>query len=222
MVFHEWYNKAHAALQAHGVSHWKLPLHHRHQESKSPACASVYERGRGSTNTRCCVQGVTPTLAGILPYSGLKFYTYQKLKRMWSNAAQSASSTQAAQRSAAQQNDAPAAGMGASGVAAAVPAQQEAHPPVHLTLVFGACAGLVGQSLTYPLDIVRRRMQVASDVQHGVGAMWRHAREIVAQHGYRGMFRGLSINWIKAAPSTAVGFTVYDYAKHMLKLENHL
>jgi solute carrier family 25 protein 16 len=33
-----------------------------------------------------------------------------------------------------------------------------------------------------------------------------------------GMFRGLSINYLKVVPSTAIGFTVYDYMKAYLGL----
>ena len=51
-------------------------------------------------------------------------------------------------------------------------------------------------------------MQVASDVQHGGGAMWRHARE--------------SLLHSMATGACYEGFTVYDYAKHMLKLGIHL
>eukprot|EP00798_Chlamydomonas_sp_ICE-L_P009837 gene9837-7722_t len=38
-------------------------------------------------------------------------------------------------------------------------------------------------------------------------------KSIVAKNGLRGLFRGLSINYMKVVPSTAIGFTVYDQLK---------
>ena len=36
---------------------------------------------------------------------------------------------------------------------------------------------------------------------------------IVKQHGWAGLFRGLSINYMKVVPTTAIGFAVYDGMK---------
>lgn len=62
-----------------------------------------------------------PTLTGILPYAGLKFYMYEKLKMH-------------------------------------VP--EEHQKSILMRLSCGALAGLFGQTLTYPLDVVKRQMQV--------------------------------------------------------------
>lgn len=80
------------------------------------------------------------------------------------------------------------------------------------------------QTVTYPLDVIRRRMQV--DVRSASGqwqsghSMLGAARTVMREQGsWLGLFRGLSINYIKVAPSTAVGFTVYDALKSYLNVQ---
>ncbi|KAJ6381866.1 hypothetical protein OIU77_030511 [Salix suchowensis] len=65
-------------------------------------------------------RGVAPSLYGIFPYAGLKFYFYEEMKRH-------------------------------------VP--EERKKDIVVKMVCGSVAGLLGQTFTYPLDVVRRQMQ---------------------------------------------------------------
>ncbi len=47
-------------------------------------------------------------------------------------------------------------------------------------------------------------------------------RLIVSQQGPRALFAGLSLNYMKVVPSTAIGFTIYDTLKRYLGLPQHL
>lgn len=47
-------------------------------------------------------------------------------------------------------------------------------------------------------------------------------RMIIQQQGPRALFAGLSLNYIKVVPSTAIGFTIYDALKQYLGLPQHL
>ena len=153
-------------------------------------------------------RGIGPTLAGILPYAGLKFYVYQSLKQYY-------------WRRKHVDHD----GFKAS------PVQKL---PVPVMLTFGAGAGLVAQTLTYPLDVVRRRMQVQdvklppqqivlqAEKQPFLQSTWHGLVTIGRQHGRKALFAGLSINYMKVVPSTAIGFTLYDTMKSYLDLPNNL
>ncbi|CAK7352912.1 unnamed protein product [Dovyalis caffra] len=141
--------------------------------------ASVYKEG----GMRALYRGIGPTLTGILPYAGLKFYVYEELKRH-------------------------------------VP---EEHQSIVMRLSCGAIAGLFGQTMTYPLDVVRRQMQVENlqPSSHG-NARYKNSLEglstIVRNQGWRQLFAGLSINYIKIVPSVAIGFTAYDMMKVWLRI----
>lgn len=127
-------------------------------------------------------RGAAPSLFGIFPYSGLKFYFYEEIKRH-------------------------------------VP---EGHKKdVTVKLASGSVAGLLGQTFTYPLDVVRRQMQVqrliTSNTEDVKGTMATLVM-IVQKQGWKQLFSGLSINYVKVVPSVAIGFTIYDTMKAFLKV----
>ncbi|CAK9312451.1 unnamed protein product [Citrullus colocynthis] len=140
----------------------------------------VYRTG----GARGLYRGVGPTLTGILPYAGLKFYVYEKLKSH-------------------------------------VP--EEHQSSIVMRLSCGALAGLLGQTFTYPLDVVRRQMQVG-DMPSSLNGQVRFRNSIegltmiVRSQGWRQLFAGLSINYIKIVPSVAIGFAAYDSMKLWLRI----
>lgn len=65
-----------------------------------------------------------------------------------------------------------------------------------LDLLAGGVAGAIGQTTAYPLDIVRRRMQVGPVLHadgRGRAGFWETARGVWRTQGWRGFFVGLSI-----------------------------
>merc|ERR1712039_1106024 len=82
--------------------------------------------------------------------------------------------------------------------------------PTGPRLAAGAAAGLFAQTMTYPLDIIRRRMQVHSVYRNE----WHALRTIYTNEGLvRGLFKGVSMNWLKGPIAVGVSFTVNDLLK---------
>ncbi|EWC45403.1 hypothetical protein DRE_00802 [Drechslerella stenobrocha 248] len=84
-------------------------------------------------------------------------------------------------------------------------------------LFAGGFAGLIGQTASYPLEIIRRRMQVAGAVGDGraLGVL-ETARMVHMERGIRGFYVGLSIGFIKVVPMVATSFFVYERSKSYL------
>jgi Mitochondrial carrier protein len=90
-------------------------------------------------------------------------------------------------------------------------------PTAVSAIIGGALASGTGQIAAYPLDTVRRRMQVSGfapgcDIG-GVGGVGGTARAVIGiakKEGIRGLFRGLTPNIIKVLPASSVSFVVYE------------
>jgi solute carrier family 25 (mitochondrial phosphate transporter), member 23/24/25/41 len=101
--------------------------------------------------------------------------------------------------------------------------------PGWVVLVNGGLAGAVGQTVAYPFDLLRRRIQVATfaATSHGSSeaiayqsGMVYAFRHILQNEGVPGLYRGLLANYTKIFPSTAVNFWVYEYLKNAFHISS--
>ncbi|KAH9731664.1 mitochondrial adenine nucleotide transporter ADNT1 [Citrus sinensis] len=100
-------------------------------------------------------------------------------------------------------------------------------------LACGAAAGTVGQTVAYPLDVIRRRMQMvgwkeASSVVIGDGrnrapleynGMIDAFRKTVRHEGFGALYKGLVPNSVKVVPSISLAFVTYEVVKDILGVE---
>lgn len=85
-------------------------------------------------------------------------------------------------------------------------------------LINGAFAGLVAQTVTYPGDTVRRRMQTngAGGAPRVYRNSWDCTMRTFRNEGLKGFFRGNWTNTVRAVPGAAIQFLAYERFKEML------
>jgi len=93
---------------------------------------------------------------------------------------------------------------------------EEKDLPAYLRVGAGATAGLVALTIVYPFDVIRRRMQThrGSAAYTSIVSAF---QTIYAQEGLKnGLYRGLSLNYLKTLPNVAIYMSLYDYTKQWL------
>jgi len=138
-------------------------------------------------------KGFGPTILGIIPYAGISFSTYETLKILTNQHFK----------------------------------ENVIDPTtksfkIRYKLLFGAIAGAMAQTVAYPLDVIRRRMQL-----YGLSTelpLYRNSfhaiMSILKADGFKGLFVGLSINYIKVAPSMSISFVTYEAMKKILGIQS--
>nr|XP_049695874.1 mitochondrial coenzyme A transporter SLC25A42 [Helicoverpa armigera] len=89
-----------------------------------------------------------------------------------------------------------------------------------VNVCLGGTAGAIAQTASYPLDIVRRRMQTARrrpDGTYPYGSIADTLVMVYKSEGWRGFFKGLSMNWVKGPIAVGISFATYDAIKSTLR-----
>ncbi|KAK6504225.1 mitochondrial thiamine pyrophosphate transporter [Arthrobotrys conoides] len=86
--------------------------------------------------------------------------------------------------------------------------------------ISGILGGVIAKTGVFPLDTIRKRLQVQGPTRTGYGngdipvyeGVVRCGREVVRREGWRGLYRGLTVSLVKAAPASAVTMWTYGRA----------
>lgn len=133
-------------------------------------------------------RGLTAAVGQIVPYMGLFFAFYETLKPVCSNIELPFGSGDA---------------------------------------LAGITASILSKTAAHPLDTVRKRLQVQGPTRsryHGGARIPIYRRGVIGtlsmilqKEGIRGLYRGLTVSLIKAAPASAVTMWTYERALHILQ-----
>ncbi|XP_034537686.1 graves disease carrier protein [Notolabrus celidotus] len=142
-------------------------------------------------------RGLTPTLIGMAPYAGFSFFTFGTLKSL-----------------------------GLKHFPDLLGQPSSDNPDVlvlktQVNLLCGGVAGAIAQTISYPLDVARRRMQLGTVLQDSekCSTMRNTLSYVYTTYGVKkGLYRGLSLNYIRCVPSQAIAFTTYEFMKQFLHL----
>ncbi|KAK1136634.1 hypothetical protein K0M31_001180 [Melipona bicolor] len=94
-------------------------------------------------------------------------------------------------------------------------------PGFSTSLIFGAVAGAVAQTSSYPLDIVRRRMQTSA-IHGPINSQHYHTisstiTKIYKEEGIMAFYKGLSMNWVKGPIAVGISFATHDTIRDTLR-----
>ncbi|XP_068980575.1 calcium-binding mitochondrial carrier protein SCaMC-2 isoform X1 [Bombus flavifrons] len=88
-------------------------------------------------------------------------------------------------------------------------------PPFWILLLCGTASSTAGQVCSYPLALVRTRLQ--ADMSPGKpNTMVAVFKEIIKNEGIRGLYRGLTPNFLKVAPAVSISYMVYETVRDFL------
>ena len=156
--------------------------------------------------------GLTPALVGITPYMGLNFALYEsfsalaaRLERSW-------------KERRAPPDQLQGGGGGGGGGAGLLAISRNA--------ICGGAAGGLSKLVVYPLDTIKKRLQVQvlTNTLDGAAAMPRYlgvgdlVRKTLRSEGIKGFYKGIGPTTAKAVVSTAVTFAAFEGAKEFLQL----
>jgi solute carrier family 25 thiamine pyrophosphate transporter 19 len=166
------------------------------------AVGSIYS----AEGSRGFFRGLSPAIVQVVPYMGLFFLSYETIRSNLPRSVFPGSSSESTSSSE--------------------PKGAKAYLPLSTAALSGTLASVVAKTGIFPLDLLRKRLQVQGPTRtrylhHNIplhaGGIIATAKEIVLREGVRGLYRGLTISLVKAAPASAITMAVYESVLKKLK-----
>mmetsp|Transcript_42216 Transcript_42216/g.62079 ORF Transcript_42216/g.62079 Transcript_42216/m.62079 type:complete len:340 (-) Transcript_42216:139-1158(-) len=90
-------------------------------------------------------------------------------------------------------------------------------------LICGGASGILSSLITFPIDVIRRRMQIEGLLEHK-GVIKRHGpldelSFILKKEGVQGLYRGLRFELLKVVPMVGTTFLCYESMRDLLQLD---
>lgn len=179
------------------------------QQNKYHSLIEVFIKTIREEGAFALYRGLVPTLLGVIPYAGCSFFTYEMLKMLHHGKLFLLPFFSFGLHASIFVNS-------FKPILDHIELNGTDNPHPTLRLLFGAIAGLIGQSASYPLDIVRRRMQTHQGyTEIGViGTMIKVVHEEGIRHG---LYKGLSLNWVKGPIAVGISFTSFDLISNTIR-----
>ncbi|XP_049563568.1 calcium-binding mitochondrial carrier protein SCaMC-3 isoform X5 [Orcinus orca] len=161
---------------------------------------------------RAFYRGYLPNVLGIIPYAGIDLAVYE-LTETWEQAKMSFKDAH------------PPQNVGQTRLHLQTLKnrwlQQYSHdsadPGILVLLACGTISSTCGQIASYPLALVRTRMQAQASIEGAPQlSMLGLLRHILSQEGVRGLYRGIAPNFMKVIPAVSISYVVYENMKQAL------
>lgn len=133
---------------------------------------------------RVFYRGYIPNLVGILPYAGIDLALYETFKTLY---------VKTLNRNAEK-------------------GEKLTAPPVYVSLTAGASSSVCGQIATYPLALIKTKLQAESEKI----SLKHLTQRIIKQEGVMGLYRGMGANMLKVIPAVSISYACYEKARTML------
>ncbi|XP_029074658.1 calcium-binding mitochondrial carrier protein SCaMC-3 isoform X5 [Monodon monoceros] len=161
---------------------------------------------------RAFYRGYLPNVLGIIPYAGIDLAVYEVCET-WEQAKMSFKDAH------------PPQNVGQTRLHLQTLKnrwlQQYSHdsadPGILVLLACGTISSTCGQIASYPLALVRTRMQAQASIEGAPQlSMLGLLRHILSQEGVRGLYRGIAPNFMKVIPAVSISYVVYENMKQAL------
>lgn len=146
----------------------------------------------GEFGLRAYYRGLGMGLAGMFPYSAIDLYVFEGLKKVLL--------ARKAKANRCHEDDVILGNLSTGAI--------------------GAFSGAISATTVYPLNVVRTRLQAQGTVLHPpTYTGWIDAtRKTISGEGPRALFKGVTPNLLKVAPSVSISYIVYENSKRFMGL----